>query len=130
MENTFSEFEQLGCKVILLANGTKESGIIWRKANPSQFPAYCDPEWNVYRQLGLRRILGFRVTAMLGYAERKMQGIPLPQIYEGDDPFIMGGDFIVRKDGEIIYAFHQNTPQRPSVEDLLSYLKARPNSNP
>ena len=60
------------------------------------------------------------------YAERKIQGIPLPRPYEGDDIFIMGGDFIVRKDGEIIYAFHQTTLERPGIDDLLSCLKDQP----
>ena len=60
------------------------------------------------------------------YAERMIQGIPLPQPYEGDDLFIMGGDFIVKKDGEIIYAFHQTTLERPDTDDLLSCLKGQP----
>ena len=53
---------------------------------------------------------------MYGYAERMMKNLPFPTIhYEGDDPFILGGDFIVRKDGKIVYAFHQTTPERPDV---------------
>ena len=64
--------------------------------------------------------------AAIIYAERKIQGIPFPKPYEGDDLFIMGGDFIVRKDGEIIYAFHQTTVERPDIDDLLSCLKDQP----
>ena len=60
---------------------------------------------------------------MHGYAERKMKGHPFPEFYDGDDPFIMGGDFLVRKDGKIVYAFHQTTPIRPDVQDILSCLK-------
>ena len=64
---------------------------------------------------------------MYAYAERKMiHGIPFPKFkYEGDDPFIMGGDFIVRNDGKVVYAFHQTTPERPDVQDLLTSLKAQ-----
>lgn len=63
---------------------------------------------------------------MHGYAERKMmKGLPFPKPYEGDDLFIMGGDFIVRKDGKIVYAFHQTTPERPDVQDILSCLKTQ-----
>ena len=124
MEESLSEFQQLGCKVVLVANGTMESGVTWRKENPCQFPAYCDSEWTVYRQLGLRRIAGFGAHTMYHYAERKMKGLDFPKIYDGDDLFIMGGDFIVRKDGKIVYAFHQTTLQRPDVQDVLSSLKA------
>ena len=63
---------------------------------------------------------------MYSYAERKMKhGTPFPKLYDGDDLFVMGGDFIVRKDGEVVYAFHQTTPERPDVQDLLSCLKAQ-----
>ena len=68
--------------------------------------------------------MGFGSHVLYHYAERKMQGFDFPKLYDGDDPFIMGGDFIVRKDGKIVYAFHQTTPQRPEVEDILSALKA------
>ena len=65
--------------------------------------------------------------AVIHYAERKIQGIPFPQPYEGDDLFIMGGDFIVRKDGEIVFAFHQTTTvDRPDTDDLLSCLRDQP----
>ena len=83
----------------------------------------------MYRQLGLRRIASIIGSnfGMYAYAERKMiHGIPFPKFeYEGDDPFIMGGDFIVRNDGKVVYAFHQTTPERPDVQDLLSSLKAQ-----
>ena len=128
MEKSLSEFQQYGCKVVVLANGTLESGVVWRKENPIPFPAYCDPDWMVYRQLGLRRILPLATSlhGMYHYAERKIKGIPFPKLYEGDDPFIMGGDFIVRKDGKMVYAFHQtNIWERPDVQDLLSCLKAQ-----
>lgn len=76
-------------------------------------------------------MLGFGGNVMSGnamsrYAERKIQGHPFPRPYEGDDLFIMGGDFIVGQDGKIYYAFHQTTPERPGVENLLSCLKAKP----
>ena len=121
-----AEFQKLGCKVVLLANGNRESGLVWRKANPYRFPAYCDPEWTVYRQLGLRRIAAFNLAIFYQYAERRMKGIPFPRLYKGGDPFIMGGDFVVKNDGKIIYAYHQQTIERPNVEDILSCFTVQP----
>ena len=113
---------------MLAANGTRESSLVWRKQHPSKFPAYADSQWTVYRQFGLRRYLSIlTAAAMCMYGERRMQGKPFPNItdYEGDDLWIMGGDFIVRNDGKVIFAFHQKMPyERPTVEDLLSCLKA------
>ena len=76
-------------------------------------------------------MFGTRMTATSGhgmhlYAERKItKGLQFPRLYDGDDPFIMGGDFVVRNDGKVVYAFHQTTPQRPDVQDILSSLKAQ-----
>ena len=125
MENSIPEFRQLGCKVVLLANGTREDGLISRKENPSQSPVYCDPQQSLYRQLGLRRILKIlTTTTMCKYGERKMQGLDFPDlVYEDDDLWIMGGDFIVKNDGKVLFALHQTTyNERPSVDDLLSCL--------
>ena len=95
----------------MLANGTREEGLVYRKQHPSKFPAYSDPQWTVYRQLGLRRYLSIlTTTAMCGYGERRMRGLAFPElIFEGDDLWMMGGDFIVRNDGKVIFALHQKT---------------------
>ena len=126
-----SEFERLGCKVVVLTNGTRKDGLVWRKAHPCQFPAYNDPQHTLYRQLGLRRILKILTTiAMCKYGERKIKGIDFPDlVYENDDLWIMGGDFIVENDGKVLFALHQTTYyERPPVDDLLSCLKDQPAS--
>ena len=127
--NSLLEFEQLGCKVVLLTNGTREDGLIWRKAHTSQLPAYSDPQHMLYRKLGLRRILKILTTiAMCKYGERKIKGIDFPDlVYEDDDLWIMGSDFIMKNDGKILYALHQMTYyERPPIHDLLSYSKDQP----
>ena len=124
-----SEFQQLGCRVVILTHGTREDGVEYRKAHPSQFPAYCDSQRTLYRQLGLRRILKIlTTTAMCKYGEMKVQGLPFPDlVYEDDDLWIMGGDFIVKDDGKVLFSLHQTTYyERPSIQDLLSCLKAQP----
>ena len=130
MEDALSEFKRLGCEVVLLTNGTREDGLVWRKHYSFEFPAYCDPDWSVYRKLGLRRYLKLLTAELMcSFGERIMKGLPFPElIYEGDDLWIMGGDFIVRKDGEILYALHQTTSivERAKIPDLLSCLKAQP----
>ena len=126
VENSISEFQQLGCKVVLLANGTREDGLICRKAHPSQPTVYCDPHQSLYRQLGLRRVLKFlTTTVMCMYGEQKMKGLDFPDlVYEDDDLWIMGGDFLVKSDGNVLFALHQTTYyERPSVSNLISCLK-------
>ena len=62
---------------------------------------------------------------MCKYGERKIKGLDFPDlVYEDDDLWIMGGDFIVKNDGKVLFALHQTTYyERPPVSDLLSCLK-------
>ena len=65
------------------------------------------------------------MESVYGYAERKIktEEFSFPKPYKDDDLFIMGGDFVVRQDGKVVYAFHQTTPIRPAAQDILSRLK-------
>ena len=65
---------------------------------------------------------------MCTYGEWKRNGIKFPElVYEDDDLWIMGGDFIVKNDGKVLFALHQTTfNERPPVDDLLSCLKDQP----
>ena len=122
------KFQRLGCQVVSITNGTREDGLLWQTKlqHPSVAPVLVDPEWLLYRKLGLRRYCDILTTeAMSGYGERLVSGVPLPKlIYNDDDFWIMGGDFIVQQDGKIVYALKQRTfYQRPSVEELLSFLE-------
>ena len=48
-------------------------------------------------------------------------------VYEDDDLWMMGGDFIVKNDGKVLFALHQTTyNERPPIDDLLSCLKDQP----
>lgn len=126
IERNLEKFKQLGCQVVIIANGSREEGLVWQKEHPYKFPVLIDPEWLLYRKLGLRRYVHFLTTeVMIAYGEALVKGIPFPKLtYDDDDLCIMGGDLIVQKDGKLVYALKQHTIiQRPTVEELLLFLQ-------
>ena len=96
IERNLEKFKQLGCQVVIIANGSREEGLVWQKEHPYKFPALIDPEWLLYRKLGLRRYVHFLTTeVMIAYGEALVKGIPFPKLtYDDDDLCIMGGDLI------------------------------------
>ena len=126
VESSLERFQRFGCQVVLVANGTREEGLVWQKEHPLKFSTLIDTEWLLYRKLGLRRYIGFLTTEVVSaYGEGRVRGMALPKLtYDDDDLCIMGGDFIVQQDGKLVYALKQQTyDQRPSVEELLSFLQ-------
>ena len=126
VESSLERFQRFGCQVVIVANGTREEGLVWQKEHPLKFSTLIDTEWLLYRKLGLRRYIGFLTTEVVSaYGEGLVRGIALPKLtYDDDDLCIMGGDFIVQQDGKLVYALKQQTyDQRPSVEELLSFLQ-------
>ena len=132
VESNLGKFQQLGCQVVIIANGTKEEGMVWQKEHRYNFPTLTDPKWLLYRKLGLRRYVDFLTTeVVIAYGEGMVGGVPLPKLtYDDDDLCIMGGDFIVQKDGKLVYALKQQTiNQRPTVEELLLFLQQQAGHN-
>lgn len=87
-----------------------------------------DTERNIYSAFGLNRSVYkvWSVSAMLFYAEKMAQGVPLPKPYENvhDDTQQMGGDFILGKEGKVEFVYcSQQSWDRPSIDLLLQALK-------
>ena len=106
--------------------GIKESIKKWQsKYQISLLQVLLDPDKALYRSLGLRRRVDFyNVGAATHYSQSMYQGIPFPTYdYEGDDIMMMAGDFITQADGKLVYAYYQEMPFRPPVEELLKVLQ-------
>ena len=127
VEKELEKFQQLGCQVVVVENRSKRDGLIWRKDKPYKLPVIVDPEWLLYRRLGLRRYIFLSAEGMLEYAEGLVAGAPLPDltgVYNDDDFFMMAGNLITQSDGKLVYVLKQrHFNQRPSVEELLLFLE-------
>ena len=86
-------------------------------------PVFLDQERSLYSAFGLGRrcsLLGLHTVDQ--YAGKILRNEPFPPAYAGDDLFLMGGDFILDKNGVVIYQYATKETERPSVDEILSAL--------
>ena len=111
----------------MVAQGQRESGVQFKKDYDLPFPLLIDREMILYRQFGLRRKIKvlFKVETFTRYATQLIEGTTKSfDVYDGDDIAVMGGDFIVKQNGEVVFAYVQDSQlDRPAVEDFLQCLK-------
>lgn len=114
----------MGCKIVVVAAGTKESGKKWQEDYGLMFPLIVDPKWKLYRILDRRRSIAvWMLESIVSYSEDKVAGISPSPYYEGDDLHIMAGDYIVDDTGKLLFAYHTKTPKdRPTVDQLFTVL--------
>ena len=121
------QLQALGCQVVIVAQGSKESGVQWKKDYGLPFTLLIDRGMKFYRLFGLRREIKsvFKVETFTDYAARVIaEGSLGGKAYAGDDLTVMGGDFIVRQNGEVVFTYVQKSQlDRPAVSDLLQCLK-------
>ena len=89
------------------------------------YPVLVDREREAYRAWGLRRSsvaglwldprLWARYTSLLVRGERLRR--------PGSDTLQLGGDFVIDRDGIVIYARPQQRDDRPPVRELLGALR-------
>jgi len=121
-------FEQLGCQVVVVDSGTRESGLEWLQERGYNFPLLIDRDRVFYHQLGLRRFLkdSACVDFFHLYADKFIAGTfcLTTKATAGSDMSSMGGDFIVDSTGKLLYAYHcKNQFDRPDVETLVEFLR-------
>lgn len=87
-------------------------------------PLYLDNDRYLYTSLGLGRrctLLGLHMIDR--YATKLLRNEPIPPSYSGDDLFLMGGDFIIDRSGQVIYQYATEENERPTVDELLCSFK-------
>jgi len=120
------ELQGLGCRVVVVAQGLRESGLQWKKDYNLPFRLVIDEKRNLYRQFGLRKELKlvWKLETFAFYAAKVIAGGTGNMVYDGDDMTVMGGDFIIKQSGEVVYAHSQEGQfDRPKLADFLQCLK-------
>jgi hypothetical protein len=108
-------------------------------AKPSQLVSYqerhhwpfimlADPERRAYKVFDLKRLSWLRIfspaTLML-YLKLLREGMKLAS-HGGDDIYQSGGDFLLDREGNLLYAHRSQDPaDRPSAEQLLRAIDTR-----
>lgn len=110
---------------MVVASGTREGGLKWLERYKSPLPLILDPDLLLYRMVGIRRLLkeAWNLDIFIAYAEAVAGGRVDNIAYEGDDVTVIGGDFIAKASGELLYSYRSKEQyDRPEVDDLLKAL--------
>ena len=82
----------------------------------------ADPERQAYNAFALKRLSWFQVfsPAALKLYWKLLRGGMRQEAYRGDDIYQSGGDFLLDREGNILFAHRSQTPaDRPAVAQLL-----------
>ena len=126
-QDTSLQLQALGCQVVVVAQGTRESGVQWKKNNSLPFTLLIDRDMKFYRLFGLRQEvkLAWNLDIFNFYAAQIIEGRKDNIPYDGDDFTVMGGDFIVKQNGDVLFAHSQKELfDWPKVADLLQCLRS------
>jgi peroxiredoxin len=90
-----------------------------------RFPILADPERKAYQAFGLERLSWHRVFSLATlklYLKLFRKGL-VRQDYGESDVYQAGGDFLIDRNGTILFAHRSDEPaDRPSVSTLLKAI--------
>lgn len=123
------QFRQAGVDLLIVcqANPDVLADFLWRESLP--VPVVCDPERRLYQQLGLGRVRFWsflRPDVLLGYLRLMVRGTRPQKPYTGEDVYQLGGDFVLNRRGQVVFAHRSRTAtDRPGIAEILRGLPER-----
>lgn len=118
-------FARQNTQVLLLGFDSPRRVQGWLQRTGVTFPFLLDPEREVYRAYGLERSIlrSWSLRNLWSYVRAVFRGGSLPRI--GADPNQLGGDFLVSREGEVVWAYYGQDPvDRPTVKEILERIRA------
>jgi peroxiredoxin len=121
------ELERKGIAIVVISFADPERLVAYQKVHQWPFTILADPERVAYTHFGLgllpwRRV--FSPATIKFYATVLLKGRKIEN-YGRDDYRQSGGEFIVDRDGEIVFEFRSHDPaDRPTVSALLAAVDA------
>lgn len=120
-----SEIRERGAELVVIGNGSLHFASTFREDFSLESPLLVDPELRAYRAAGLRRgrleILSPRLpfhTVRAFLAGARQSGVQ-------GDPWQLGGVFVIRPPGELVYRYRSGEAgDHPPVDDVLAALDA------
>lgn len=94
------------------------------RRHPQPVPVVCDPDRAGYRAFGLERtswLSFFRPSVMWGYLRLIVRGGKVRVPYPDEDVLQLGGDFLLDREGRVVFAHPSRTAtDRPGIDTLLA----------
>ena len=122
MTNHKSEFDRRGVSIVVVSFAEPCKLVRYQQRHGWPFAVFADPERKAYQALGLPRLSSWRVfsPSTLGLYLRLMRGGMKQERSDGADIYQAGGDFLLDRAGDILYAHRSRDPaDRPPAVMLL-----------
>jgi NAD(P)-dependent dehydrogenase (short-subunit alcohol dehydrogenase family) len=123
LRDEVSEIHSKGAELVVIGNGAPHFAVAFREDQGFHGPLMVDPDLRAYRAAGLRR----------GYVELLSPRLPLNALralrsghrqgaVQGD-PWQLGGVFVIRPPGELVYRYvSREAGDHPPVDEILDAL--------
>ena len=125
MKSLKNEFDRRGVAVAVVSFAEPAKLAPYQEHHQWPFTILADPQRVAYRQFALKRLSWFRVfspATLRLYWKLLREGMKRED-YGKDDIYQSGGDFLLDRDGNILFAHRsQNPSDRPSASRLLQVI--------
>ena len=125
MQSSKNEFDRRGVAIVVISFAEPERLTPYQEHHRWPFVILADPKRIAYQAFTLKRLSLFRVfspSTLRLYFRLLREGKKL-QNYGKDDYYQGGGDFLVDRGGNILFAHRSEDPaDRPRVEKLLEAI--------
>lgn len=132
MDAARGEFAARGCSVLVVCQAKPDVLTRYLERQKWHVPVVSDPDRAVYRAFGLERtgwLTFFRPGVLWKYLRGLLNGYALKAPYAGEDVLQLGGDFLLDRNGDVVFAYRSADPtDRPTVGALLE--RCRPAGHP
>jgi hypothetical protein len=123
------ELQRRGVAVAVVSFAEAEKLVQYRERHRWPFPIFADPKREAYRAFTLKRLSWFRVFSppTLKLYWKLLREGRVRTDYGGEDIYQGGGDFLLDRAGNILFAHRSLDPaDRPSVKRLLEEIDRNP----
>lgn len=125
MRSVKSEFDRRGVAIVIISFATPGPLLPYQKSHQWPFVILADPKRIAYQAFALRRLSWFRVFSLSTlklYFRLLREGKKL-QSYGKDDYYQTGGDFLIDREGNVLFAHRSQDPaDRPRPKKLLEAI--------
>jgi peroxiredoxin len=120
-----SEFDRRGVSVVVVSFAEPATIGHYLEHHQWPFPVLADPQRRVYRAFDLKSLPWYRVLSpgtLRLYLKLFRKGL-IRRHYGKEDIYQSGGDFVIDRDGNLLFAHRSQDPaDRPSMSTLLKAI--------
>lgn len=125
MQRFQQEFQKRNVVIAVVSFAEPEKLARYQEQHRWPFPVFADPAREAYRSFSLKRLSWFRVfaPATLKLYLQLLRSGRARENYGREDIYQSGGDFLLDREGNILFAHHSTQPaDRPYAAALLEVI--------